>query len=273
MGRYRPYAAELTLVLFTVIVGVLGFWSLYVGPRADPQPHHHLHVVTTFGWMSLLLLQMTLLANARGALHRRMGLAVLGAGPLLVASTTLLTVHSARTALASGQDDFLIVQNVLGTIWLALVLMAAFAFKRRRRVHGAFLNSTLITFLGPALFFALMAFAPPFRIEGPETFYRFQTAGWTAMGMALAIALVFVAKDWRNNWPYAFAAASYVVGEVVKPVLARLDLTDLLTRAVAAPSEAVAFVIALGAMAALLIPVALPTAPTKLISQAAPTGG
>lgn len=273
MGRYRPYAAELLLVLFTMIVGVLGFWSVYAGPSADPQPHHHLHVATTFGWMGLLLVQITLLANAKGAVHRRTGLAVLVAGPLLVASTALLTVHSARTALASGQADFLIVQNVLGTLWLALLLFAAFALKRRRRVHGAFLTSTLVTFVGPALFFALMAFAPPFRIEGPETFYRFQTAGWTAMAIALGIALFFVAKDRRNNWPYGLAAASYVLGEIVKPVLARLDLTDPLTRAVAAPSETIAFVAALAMMTALLAFTAPTTPPKRGVSRPAPTGG
>lgn len=272
MGRYRPYAAELLLLLFTMIVGVLGFWSVYVGPEAEPRPHHHLHVATTFGWMGLLFAQITLLANGAGASHRKLGLAVLVAGPLLVASAALLTVHSARTALASGLPDFLIVQNVLGTLWLALLLFGAFALKRRRRVHGAFLTSTLIGFLGPALFFTLLAFAPPFRIEGPETFYRFQTAGWTAMAIAVVIALGFVARDRRNNWPYALAAASYVVGELVKPVLARLDLTDSLTRAVAAPTEAAAFVGALAIMAVLLLCTALPAPSQKGLGDAAAPG-
>ena len=259
MGRYRPYAAELMLVLSTMLVGVLGFWSIYAGPRADPQPHHHLHVATTFGWMGLLLAQIALLARGKWKSHRSLGLAVLFAGPLLVASAALLTVHSARSALASGEEDFLIVQNVLGTLWLALILFMAFALKKRRKVHGALLCSTLILFLGPALFFALIAFAPPFRIEGPETFYRFQTAGMTGSAIILLVVLLLFAKDRRNNWPYLFAASSYLLGEAGKATLGRLDLIDPLTQTVAIPSEPVAFIVALAIMVAVLLRTALPT--------------
>ena len=266
MGRYRRYAAELLLALLTMAVGVLGFWDIYAGPRADPQPHHHLHVATTFGWMGLLLAQILVLARGNGAGHRRLGRAVLLAGPLLVASAALLTVHSARSAIASGRDDFLIVQNVLGTLWLALILTMAFALKTRRKVHGALLSSTLILFLGPAFFFALIAFAPPFRIEGPETFYRFQTAGWTGLAIILIIVLLLFFKDRRNNWPYPLAAASYLLGELGKATLARLDLIDPLTRLVAAPSEMTSFVVALVIMLALLIRTVLP-ASTRRVSR------
>lgn len=269
MGRYKPYAAELLLILLTVVVGVLGFWSIYVGPRADPQPHHHLHVATTFGWMGLLVAQIALLARGKWASHRRLGLAVLFAGPLLVASAALLTVHSARSALASGEEDFLIVQNVLGTLWLALILFMAFALKKRRKVHGALLSSTLVLFLGPALFFTLIAFAPPFRIEGPETFYRFQTAGMTGLAIILFVVLLLFAKDRRNNWPYLLAAASYLVGEVGKAMLARLDLIDALTRTVATPSETAAFLIALAIMLALLVRTVRPATSRKDLGAAA----
>ena len=270
MGRYKPYAAELLLVLFTMVVGVLGFWTIYVGPGADPQPHHHLHVATTFGWMALLIAQISLLARGKRASHRRLGIAVLIAGPLLVASAALLTVHSARRALASGEEDILLAQNITGTLWLGLILFLAFALKKRRKVHGALLTSTLITFLGPALFFSLIAFAPPFRIEGPETFYRFQTAGMTGLAIILLIVAVLFAKDRRNNWPYLLAAASYLIGEGGKAMLGSLGLIDPVTRAVATPSEAAAFIIALVMMLALLARTVLPTTPRKRLSDAAP---
>lgn len=269
MGRYRPYAAELLLILLTTVVGVLGFWDIYAGPRADPQLHHHLHVATIFGWLGLLVAQISLLARGKWASHSRLGLAVLAAGPLLVASAALLTVHSARSALASGQEDFLIVQNVLGTFWLALILFMAFALKKRRKVHGALLSSTLILFLGPALFFTLIAFAPPFRIEGPETFYRFQTALQTGLAVILLVVLLLFLKDRRNNWPYLLAAASYLFGEVGKAMLGRLDLIDPLTRALATPTELAAFVIALAIMAGLLIRTVLPATRRKSLSKAA----
>lgn len=252
MARYKPYAAELTLLSLTMVVGLLGFWNIYFGQGADPQPHHYLHVATTYIWMGLLFTQMVLLSRGQRARHRLWGLAVLAAGPLLVASAALLTVHSANSALASGEEDILIVQNVLGTFWLALVLLLAFVLKRRRKVHGALLCSTLILFLGPALFFALLTFAPPFRIEGPETFYRFQTAGQTGLAIILAIVLLLLIKDWRHNWPYLFAAASYLLAEAMKAWLTRLDLIDPLTRLVGAPTEASTFLAAFAIVAALL---------------------
>lgn len=253
MTRYKPYAAELLLILFTMVVGILGFSGIYVGPRADPQPHHHLHVVTTFGWMGLLVAQIALLARGQRAGHRRLGLAVVVAGPLLFASAALLAVHSARSAIAAGEEDMLLVQNVVGTLWLGLILVMAFALKKRRKVHGALMTSTLIVFLGPALFFSLIAFAPPFRIEGPETFYRFQTAGMTGLAIIVLIALAMVARDWRNNWPYLLATAGYPVSDAAKAIIAGQGLIDPMTRAVAMPGEATAFIIAFAIMAALLV--------------------
>ncbi len=237
MGRYRPYAAEIALVLATMAVGVLGFWSIYVGPRADPELHHHFHVVTTFGWMGLLLTQVLFLAQGKWQLHRRAGLAVLAAGPLLVGSAAFLAVHSAQSAVASGQPDILIVQNVVGTIWLGMILVLAFALKKQRKVHGAFLMSTLLTFLAPAIFFALIAFVPAYKIEGPETFYRFQAAGEMSFKINLAIAILMFAKDWKNGWPYLFTFASGPFAQALQAYLASTDRLDDLTIAVAAPNR------------------------------------
>lgn len=258
MRQGKAYTAERALIGATAIAGFLGFWKIFAGADADPQPHHYLHAATTYLWMGLLIGQIVLLGRGAYAGHRRLGLAVLALGPVLVASAALLTVHSARRALESGQPDALLVPNVVGTLWLGLVLWLAFALKRRRAVHGALLCSTLILFLGPALFFALIAWAPPFRIEGPETFYRFQYAGMTGQAIILAIVFALFFKDRRNNWPYLFATASFFLAEAVKAVLVRFDLINALLRLTATPSEPAIFVITLaimvGALAALVLP-------------------
>ncbi|UIP07183.1 hypothetical protein LY632_01915 [Erythrobacter sp. SDW2] len=252
MGRFKQYGAEFGLIGATSVIGALGFWNIYLGPSADPQPHHHLHIATTYLWLGLLFAQLAQLARGNASRHRRLGLAVLAAGPLLVASAALLTVHSAQRAIASGEPDFLIVQNVVGTVWLALVLFLAFALKRRRKLHGALLMSTLVLFLGPALFFALLAFAPPFRIEGPETFYRFQTAAMTGQAIIAVVVLAMLLRDRRNNWPYLLAGGSYLVAEAAKAWLTHLELIDPLTRLVATPGKAAAFLVALALVAVLL---------------------
>lgn len=269
MRSYTPYAAEILLVLATLVVGVLGFWSIYVGPRAVAEPHHHLHVATTFGWMGLLLAQVLLLAQGRWRLHRQVGLAVLAAGPLLVGSAAFLTIHSAQSAIASGQPDFLIVQNIVGTLWLGLILILSFGLKKRRKVHGAFLISTLLIFLGPAAFFALIAFAPAYRIEGPETFYRFQTAGAMSLNINLALAFLMFAKDWRNGWPYLFTVASGPLAVALQAYLASVDRLDSLTNAIAAPNKGVIFAITFAVVGALLARTALPRrAPKSALAPA-----
>lgn len=252
MARMGRYTAEFTLLGLTMVIGLLGFWDIYLGADARPQPHHHLHLAVTYLWMALLLAQLVLLVRGDRSLHRSFGLAVLVAGPLLVAMAAFLTVHSAHRAIESGQDDFLIVQNIVGTIWLGLMLSLAFIFKKRRRLHGACLFSTLILFLGPALFFVLIIWAPPFRIEGPDTFYRFGMAAMTGQAIVLGIALLLLLKDRRNNWPYLLAAASFAIAEGVKAWLTAAGLIDPLTRTAAVPDQTATFALAFAITAALL---------------------
>lgn len=258
MLKHRPYRAEVALVGGTMLVGLLGFWGIYVGARAAAQPHHHLHVVTSYLWMGLLLAQLLLLARGDFRQHRRLGMAVLVAGPLMVGSAALLTVHSAHRAIVAAEPDALMVANVVGTLWLALVVVLAFVLRKRRKVHGALLCSTMILFLGPALFFALIGFVPAFRIEGPETFHRFQTAGMTGQAILLLIVAVMFFRVMRNHWPYLLAASAMLVAELGKALLAGMDWTDAVTRLVASTDPlwtfALASLLVAGVLAVLLMP-------------------
>ena len=95
MRRVKEYVFEYLLIATVMVISVLGFWGIYFGAEADPQPHHHLHVATAFLWMFLLLFQLTLIGRGSYKTHRKVGLTVLVAGPLLVATTAMLSVHSA----------------------------------------------------------------------------------------------------------------------------------------------------------------------------------
>ena len=248
----RPYAVETGFLAAALAVGVAGFWDLYLGPDADPEPHHHLHAITSLGWLGLLLAQLRLVASARVAWHRRLGLSVLVAGPLVVASLALLTVHSAAEGLASGEGDTLIVQNVAVTAEVGVLLVLAFAALRRPRLHGATLLSTALFFFGIALFFALLSFAPPFRIEGPETFYRFGTAALAAQGVTVAVAVGLFLNDRRYGRPYLLVAGLFVANGLAAAALGPTGGADALTRLVGGLSPGVAvgvtFVAVLGAL-------------------------
>lgn len=257
VGRYIP---EFGLIAAVALISVLGFWDVYFGADAAAQPHHHLHLATDFIWLGLLLTQLTLITGGNYASHRKVGLAVLVVAPLLVATTAMLSVHSAHKGVVSGQGDFLIVQNVMVTLELGLIVCLAFLLKKRRRLHGSLLMSTSILFMGIALFFALISFAPPFKIEGPETFYRFQTAAMTGQVICLAVGFLFFIRDRRNGWPFLAAGFCFFLNEGIRALLTRFDLIDPLTEIVGSMNQPLTFVASFALLFSLLAAMTLPTA-------------
>ena len=271
MKAVNQHLFEYLLIAAVMLISLLGFWDVYVGPESDPQPHHHLHVATTFMWMCLLLFQLTMIGRGRYEAHRKIGLIVLIVGPLLVATTAMLSVHSAHRGLVSGEGDALIVQNVMGTLELGLLIFLAFLLKRRRKLHGAFLLSTAILFMGVALFFALLSFVPQFRIEGPETFYRFQTAAMTGQAICFFVGLLFFIKDFRSGWPFLLAALSFPLNEVIRTSLTRADLIDPLTEFVGSMSKPLTFIVSFTLLLSLLAATALPSERRGGVTRPLPT--
>lgn len=253
MKTVPPYPLEFGFLALVVLMSVAGFWSLYFGVDARPDGHHHLHVLVNFSWLALLACQLVLVARKDFRSHRSLGLAVLLMGPLLFASTALLSVHSAQKGLASGRGDFMIVQNVGVTLELGLLLVLAFALRKRRKLHGALLLGTAMLFLGIALFFTLIAFVPAYRIEGPETFHRFAQAGITGQVACLAAGLIFVARDVRNGWPLLLAALFFPLNEMIRFLLARQGWIDGLTEGVGSMSQPWTFVGGFAVMLTLLL--------------------
>lgn len=250
MKSLRAHPLESLLVGTTTLLTIAGFWNIYFGPESDASSYHHLHVVTNLIWLLLLICQLALIGNSNYSTHRRMGLSVLIAAPLLVASATLLSVESAQKGLASGQGDFMIVQNVMGTLELALIIILAFVLRRRRQLHASFLVSTALLFMGIAMFFSLIGFVPGFKIEGPETFHRFGKALTTIQYASLAIGFLFFAKNPRHGWPFLLVGSFFLLNELVKSSLTKRDLIQPLTEIVGSINQPLAFA---GSFASLLI--------------------
>lgn len=241
MTRVKRYAFEHGLIVATMLLTVSGFWNIYLGARAAPQWHHHLHLATVVAWLALLRYQLGLVGSRSYATHARVGTAILALGPVLVASGALLSVHSAAKGAASGEGDFLLVQNVMTTVVLGALIALAFVLRKRRTLHGSFLMSTTILFFGIATFFTLISFVPPFVITGPETFYRFRTAGTAGKIVTLAVGLVFFVRDRRHGWPYLLAAGSFVANDLIMGLLLANDLVKPLTALVGSVREGYAF--------------------------------
>jgi len=252
MKSFRAYPFESLLIGATTLLTMAGFWNVYFGPDPRANSYHHLHVVTNFMWLALLLGQLALVGNRNYSTHRRFGLSILVVAPLLVASATLLSVESARRGLASGEGDFMIVQNVMGTLELALIIVLAFALRKRRQLHASFLVSTARLFLGIAMFFSLIGFVPGFKIEGPESFHRFGKALATIQYGCLGIGMLFFARKPKSGWPFLLVGSFFLLNEFIKTLLATRDLIQPLTEAVGAINQPLAFTVSFGALLLLL---------------------
>jgi hypothetical protein len=254
MRNFKRYLPEYLLLVLVILLCVPGFWNIYFGVNANPTFYQNLHVATNLIWLALLLYQLILIGGKQNASHRKIGLSILFFGPLLFATTAMLSVHSAHKGLVSGEGDFLIVQNVMGTLELGLIILFAFIFKKRRKLHGAFILSTAILFLGVAVFFTLINAVPQFKIEGPETFYRFERAAATGRYVCLAIGFLFFLKDRKNGWPLLLASSFFTLNEYINQLLNKQDLIQPLTEYVGSLNRYITF---FGSFLILLISLAL----------------
>ena len=262
MKTVHPYLLEFVFLAAVFLLSVAGFWDVFFGADARPDAHQLAHLLINFSWLALLACQLFLVARKDFRSHRTLGLAVLLMGPLLFASTALLSVHSAQKGLASGRGDPLIVQNVMVTLELGLLLLLAFALRKRRTLHGALLLGTALLFMGIALFFALIAFVPAYRIEGPETFHRFAAAAITGQAICLAVGLAFVVRDARNGWPLLLAACFFLFNELLRALLAGRGWIEPLTEGVGSMSQPWTFAGSFAVMLAVLLATGIrPTRP------------
>jgi hypothetical protein len=248
----NTYTIEIVFLLLVIALSLTGFSSLFLGERAQPGAHHILHIVTSLGWLMLLLIQLVVIRQQRFDLHRSIGLSIFFAAPILIASLVMLCAHSAAKDAAVGRADAMVVQNVMVTLELALLVLLAFALRKNRTIHGALMLSTAVLFMGIALFFTLISFVPGYRIEGPETFSRFAKAAQATAYAGGTVGLLFFLKNRRNGWPWLLAGSFFLLNGFVQTLVARAGNTKPLTVLVATIAPGPAFAAALLIFALLL---------------------
>jgi hypothetical protein len=248
----HKYTLEIAFVILVIAVSLAGFSSLFIGTQAQRTPHHYLHIVTSLAWLALLLCQLVLISRHSFQRHRALGKSIFFAGPVLGATLVMLTVHSAAKDAAVGRADFMVVQNVMVTLEVALLIFLAFVLRRNRAVHGAFLLSTALLFMGIALFFVLISYVPGYRSAGPGAPPDFAGAGQAIVYVSGAIALLFFLKNMRTGWPWLLAGSFFVVNGLLQMVVARTETTKPLTFLIASIGSAPAFGLSLLIFASLL---------------------
>lgn len=133
-------------------------------------------------------------------------------------------------------------------------MFLAFLLRSNRAVHGALLLSTALLFAGIALLFTLIAYAPAYRIEGPDTFHRFAAAAQASTVVVVGLAgLLLFLRDRRGGWPWLLAGSMCALNGLLQMLVERAESTEALTVAVAAAGRVPAFVPALCVFLALLV--------------------
>lgn len=268
----QTYALEIAFVVLVIALSLVGFSSLLTGDQSWPDPYQSLHIVTSVAWLLLLLGQLVLLRQRNFRRHRVIGTSIFVAGPIVVASVSLLTVHSAAKDAIVGRADTLVVQNVAFTLEVALLMLLAFVLRRNRQVHGALLLSTALMFMAIALFFTLISYVPGFRAEGPGTPPRFAEAGQMSAIVGAVVGLLFFLRSWRTGWPWLLTSVFFLADGYVQFLVAQADQTKAMTAVVASPGRATGFVLGFtvfGALLALAWRVSQPRRPNRELMSAA----
>lgn len=248
----HKYTLEMGFLLMVIAMSLVGFSSLLLGEQPALTGYHYLHISTILAWLLLLLGQLVLLRQRSFRRHRAIGKSIFIAGPLLIASLTLLSVHSASKEAAAGLADDLLAQNVVTTMEVALLVLLAFVLRRNRDLHGSFMMSTSLPFMGIALFFTFVSYVPRFKVEGPETFSRFAEAGQAISLILILVGLLFFLRNWRTGWPWVLASLFFTLNGLLQAYLDGTGRTKPLTGLVASIGRAPAFGLSLTIFGALL---------------------
>lgn len=240
MSIFRNFINKVFLTI-VLLLSITGFWNIYFGPDSNPTFYQNLHVVTTFIWLGLLLIQLIYVESKKNALHKRLGKSIFVVGPLLIATLMLLSVHSASKAAARGEADMLAIQNMFPAIEIAIIILLAFHFRKNRVLHGHLLMSTSLLFFGIALFFTLISFIPGYQIEGPETFYRFETASITATYISIAFGILLFIIQGKSSWPWLLVGVLFFINDCISQSIEEADKLVSLTASIGSINEYAAF--------------------------------
>jgi hypothetical protein len=148
------YTAMAAAMAVTVFVGFAPTFFLKTFSGAPPLPPLlHLHGAAFASWYVIFLVQASLIANDRPALHKRLGLAGFGLAAVMVVLGVMAAVHAIRTNhTPPGLDprSFLVLP-FFGITVFAILAGAGFLLRKRRETHKRLMLLASIAMLDAAI--------------------------------------------------------------------------------------------------------------------------
>jgi hypothetical protein len=133
-----------------------GFGMTYLGPLATgtfppAPPIVHLHGITFFSWMVLLVVQAALVNARKVKLHRSLGTFGIAVGTMVVAMGCFITIVGASTTDLSGSGPGVFYLSVVAPPSFALLFAMAIRAARRPAVHRNLMLIATIAILMPGI--------------------------------------------------------------------------------------------------------------------------
>jgi hypothetical protein len=190
-----PYARTPLYLALLLFAGLAGFYPSYLARLGKTDLAHHAHALTAFAWMSLLVLQATLIRLRRRPRHRAVGRVAFVLVPLFVASGLVMAWGMVHADNPFGR----IFGPRLAVVDLAamagFVAFFALAIKHRRNIHlhARYMAATGLLILPPAL--ARLALNTVPGVKG------FPMAFHVGYLLTELVAAALVAQAWRSRQP------------------------------------------------------------------------
>lgn len=221
-----PYRHAHWSLLALLAAALWAFWPGYLSKLPESSAAFHLHGLTGFLWMVLLIGQSLTIHSGRNTLHRTLGLSVFALFPVFTAGG-LLVVHTMAKATAAGDLFYQTYGARLGaidffsTIAIVVLVWAALRQRRNSRLHAGYMLSTAFFLVMPVVG-RILADYPPFLVEGPATFYKFGHAVHASVAATTLFALALWLRN-RANTPMLIIAALVASESLLLEVVGRTE--------------------------------------------------
>ena len=174
-----------------LVVALVGFSTTFFLPLARGAFRApaviHVHGALLFSWLTLLIVQSSLVQSRRLPIHRTLGWFGAALCLAIVVSGVLVGMHATRRDLAAGGDDFVLGQltNILiEMILFGSLIAAAIALRGDGESHKRLMMLATISALAPA-WLRFRHFLPGV----PNPFVTFSL-------IADSLLLIAIARDW-----------------------------------------------------------------------------
>jgi hypothetical protein len=206
------------------------FQPLHAGTFKAPTVIY-VHAACMFGWITLFLLQTTLVYTRNTPWHRQMGWVGCALAAGIAVSTIAAQVYATRRELAAGSGDMekaFLLMTCLEMLMVMTLFCVAFANRRRPEIHKRLLVLFTIVILGPAWF--RFRHLPMFQsVPHPFVVFGF---------IADSFILLAIAYDWQTSrrihpvylWGGSIVLIKHTADLLLPGTFAFDRLADLVTR-------------------------------------------